>query len=99
MKKEKSRTFEDFYLGQLKSVYDRKDKFNKQLEIRNQGMGGDSEIAREDEIHHREFEASQEYFLQEMNQQESPNQFFLKLIQTFDRINFYNLLFFKGEKL
>ena len=35
MKKEKSRTFEDFYLGQLKSVYDRKDKFNKQLEIRN----------------------------------------------------------------
>ena len=97
IKEKKEQEFIEFYHSQLKSVYERQDKFNKAMESRGANQATGSDIANE-EVITREFEASQEYFLQEMSQQESPNQFFLKLIQTFDKINFYNLLFFKEEK-
>ena len=65
------RAFEVYYDGQLKSVYERQDKFNKDIRV-SQGTGADSDIANE-EVITREFEASQDYFLQEINHQESPN--------------------------
>ena len=90
--------FIDYYYEQLKLVCEQEEKFKKGLENRgSNNLGAASELANEEHIT-KELEASQEYFLQDMGQKESPNQFFLKLIQTFDKqINFYNLLFFSED--
>ena len=97
-KQQKAYKFIDYYYEQLKLVCEQEEKFKKGLENRgSNNLGAASELANEEHIT-KELEASQEYFLQDMGQKESPNQFFLKLIQTFDKqINFYNLLFFSED--